>query len=594
MAKFTSEILIIFANCLSGVETGGQVYGNGDWNDITLQYTNSDIEHAITIGAFARLGVEAKEMLVRIRKKYPDVFSKYDTAGISADLDTSDWSRYQLPTKTCAKAKAIAAIISTPEGILVQKEMVGEDVQKKADIFEERYGVHRIDALLHLVNIAHLGGGSADGPLKRIVGRISGEITLEKIRDSLLKDTVRNQVGAEPYKKRQALMYQWIHEKVSPLLDSDGLVKENSEMKGDNQMSYDISKVISVARGEKGYLEKASNSNLDSKTANAGSNNFTKYWRDMANLGLGNYQGQYWCACFIAWCFYVAYGLKAMQQLLLHSFFINCATMANLASRAGRLSSIPQVGAVALFKSSSKGYYHTELVVGVTGSQFTTVGGNTSGGSSVIANGGGVAEKVYNRNSINAMFFMPDYGTGSSSVVTSKGYLAKGDTGSEVTVMQTKLIACGFSCGNAGADGDFGSGTYGAVVAFQKYAFPNNSSEWDGQYGPKTKAKLEALYTSKTNSMKKSVDEIAREVIAGKWSSGDERKEKLKSAGYDYQTVQNKVNELLGGSAKKSVTEIAKEVIAGWWGNGTERRAKIEKAGYSYSEVQKTVNALLN
>lgn len=42
-----------------------------------------------------------------------------------------------------------------------------------------------------------------------------------------------------------------------------------------------IEKVLSIARQEIGYLEKRSNSQLDSKTANAGSNNYTKYARDL-------------------------------------------------------------------------------------------------------------------------------------------------------------------------------------------------------------------------------------------------------------------------------------------------------------------------
>jgi len=44
---------------------------------------------------------------------------------------------------------------------------------------------------------------------------------------------------------------------------------------------------------------------------------------------------------------------------------------------------------------------------------------------------------------------------------------------------------------------------------------------------------------------KKSVDEIAREVIQGKWSNGAERKKKLTAAGYDYNAVQKRVNELM-------------------------------------------------
>jgi len=44
---------------------------------------------------------------------------------------------------------------------------------------------------------------------------------------------------------------------------------------------------------------------------------------------------------------------------------------------------------------------------------------------------------------------------------------------------------------------------------------------------------------------KKSVDELAREVINGRWGNGEERKKKLKAAGYDYSAVQKKVNEIL-------------------------------------------------
>ena len=50
--------------------------------------------------------------------------------------------------------------------------------------------------------------------------------------------------------------------------------------------------------------------------------------------------------------------------------------------------------------------------------------------------------------------------------------------------------------------------------------------------------------------VKKSVDEIAREVIAGQWGNGEDRKRRLEEAGYNYQEVQNKVNELLGANNK--------------------------------------------
>lgn len=98
----------------------------------------------------------------------------------------------------------------------------------------------------------------------------------------------------------------------------------------------------------------------------------------------------------------------------------------------------------------------------------------------------------------------------------------------------------------------------------------------------------------KETSKAKSITEIAKEVISGKWGNGTERKNKLTKAGYDYAKVQAKVDELMGKTAKlKSVTEIAKEVVAGKWGNGTDRKNRLIKAGYNYDEVQKAVNKLL-
>lgn len=57
-----------------------------------------------------------------------------------------------------------------------------------------------------------------------------------------------------------------------------------------------------------------------------------------------------------------------------------------------------------------------------------------------------------------------------------------GDTGSSVKTMQEKLIKLGYSCGDYGADGDFGNGTYRAVIKFQK----NNGLGVDGIAGHQT------------------------------------------------------------------------------------------------------------
>jgi len=96
--------------------------------------------------------------------------------------------------------------------------------------------------------------------------------------------------------------------------------------------------------------------------------------------------------------------------------------------------------------------------------------------------------------------------------------------------------------------------------------------------------------------VKKTVSELAQEVLAGKWGNGQERKTKLTQAGYDYNAVQKEVNKLATKTtapAKKSNEEIAREVVQGKWGNGATRKKKLTKAGYNYSVIQKLVNKMM-
>lgn len=95
---------------------------------------------------------------------------------------------------------------------------------------------------------------------------------------------------------------------------------------------------------------------------------------------------------------------------------------------------------------------------------------------------------------------------------------------------------------------------------------------------------------------KKSVDEIANEVINLDWGVQPERQKRLEMAGYNYAEVQAKVNEKLGTKAqpvKKSNDTIANEVIAKLWGNYPERKKRLEAAGYVYADVQAIVNRKL-
>lgn len=78
-----------------------------------------------------------------------------------------------------------------------------------------------------------------------------------------------------------------------------------------------------------------------------------------------------------------------------------------------------------------------------------------------------------------------------------------------------------------------------------------------------------------------------------KKTNADAMLAKVKKAGFDAFITTKSGQAVSAEPAKKSVTEIAKEVIQGKWGNGSERKRKLTQAGYNYTEVQKKVNELL-
>lgn len=127
--------------------------------------------------------------------------------------------------------------------------------------------------------------------------------------------------------------------------------------------------------------------------------------------------------------------------------------------------------------------------------------------------------------------------------------------------------------------------------------YATSSKYVDNVYAVVVKQNL-TIYDVELPTDCKSVDEVVKEVINGKWGNGSERKKKLTEAGYDYTVVQSKVNELLAlkptepSHNKKPNGEIAKEVIRGLWGNGCERKRRLEQAGYDYYSIQKIVNEM--
>lgn len=88
------------------------------------------------------------------------------------------------------------------------------------------------------------------------------------------------------------------------------------------------------------------------------------------------------------------------------------------------------------------------------------------------------------------------------------------------------------------ADSKSQKGAFSVLANAKKCADSNKGYSVFDENGKK-------VYPADAPGTKKSIDAIAREVIRGDWGNGDERKQKLTAAGYDYSAVQKKVNELL-------------------------------------------------
>ena len=105
---------------------------------------------------------------------------------------------------------------------------------------------------------------------------------------------------------------------------------------------------------------------------------------------------------------------------------------------------------------------------------------------------------------------------------------------------------------------------------------------------------VKAAMATPTPTPSKTIDQLAIEVIQGKWGCDPVRSKALTDAGYDAKAVQARVNELLYPCVPtKSIDEVAKEVIRGDWGVDPERSKRLTAAGYDAKAVQKRVNEML-
>ena len=196
---------------------------------------------------------------------------------------------------------------------------------------------------------------------------------------------------------------------ISGNVDMNYLIDESYLNKEDEPMGL-WEKTKQLLDAQVGYLEKRSNSQLDSKTGNAGYNNYTKYSRDVNNMGLMGCQGQPWCATYQFWICAQIFGKQKALEIMGNGFY-NCNSVKAHSKSKGTWRSAPKLGALVIFRNGA----HIGRVIAINGNTIRTNEGNTSSGSlnTVEANGGCVAEKSYTiGNSQIDGYVWIDYGEG--------------------------------------------------------------------------------------------------------------------------------------------------------------------------------------
>lgn len=263
-------------------------------------------------------------------------------------------------------------------------------------------------------------------------------------------------------------------------------------------MGYTAKQLVAIAEAEIGYHEKATNSNLDSKTANSGKGNYTKYSRDLHKAGYynGNKQGFDWCDQFVDWCFFKLCGSKDKAEYLecqTGNYGAGCGFSLKYYKAAGRFDDNPKVGDQIFFKYSNDDSTadHTGIVVRVTDKLIETIEGNS---------GNEVRRKAYQRTDKTIIGYgHPRYDAEPKKTVIKEvktvkiemPVLRRGSSGTAVKTLQRLLRQLQYVNLDGKTllivDGSFGSNTEAAVKRYQKNRGAKNP---DGIVGEWTWNKL--------------------------------------------------------------------------------------------------------
>lgn len=280
------------------------------------------------------------------------------------------------------------------------------------------------------------------------------------------------------------------------------------------------SEIVSKAKSQVGITESPAGSNK------------VKYWDYYKKKTGADYNGQPWCAAFVAW---VMWECGVWDTRNDEGYLRYCPSLVNKAKKDGTWlgrTSEAKPGDIVLFANGSTACHVGIVVKRVSATEVQTVEGNTSAGSN--ANGGQVQLRNRSYGSVGSSWYIlgfmrPKYDADGVKKDTTKketskkesttktlckevqkslGVSADGVFGTvskdawfkKVTYVSTTkkskgkwakyvqrgLIAKGYSCGKCGADGEFGKDSNAALRKFQK----DKGLTVDGKAGINTAYKL--------------------------------------------------------------------------------------------------------
>lgn len=286
--------------------------------------------------------------------------------------------------------------------------------------------------------------------------------------------------------ERYGFAQEWL--KQAQALEASGALNEEEDTQQQSQTSgveAAIGKVLTLAKSEVDYREKANNQALDVKDGNAGSGNFTKYARDLdaePTFYNGKKQGFAWCDVFFDWLFKTCFGANLAMRMLCqpqNSAGAGCSYSAQYYKAAGRWTRDPQPGDQIFFYDDGGQINHTGIVESVDGNTVTTIEGNSSDrvarrqydiNSGYIA---GYGRPLWELAAQSGMANISEFSTApvyhvAQANININMILKLGDTGDQVALMQERLKAAGYDLGPDGVDGEFGDNTLAALKQYQK------------------------------------------------------------------------------------------------------------------------------